>query len=632
MRPTDHLVLESGGRTFSQHQKEKGYVKIPGGQGIMAFLKQLGRRKVLSQVNQETSELNKVLSTLDLVALGVGCTLGVGVYLLPGLVAKDIAGPGVVLSFFFAAVISALAGLCFAEFGARVPKAGSAYIYSYVTIGEFVAFTIGWNLIIEYIIGTASVARGLSEYMDKMLGNHMAEFFKQIYCLEGSSFLSPYFDLFAFGISVIVTIGLAFGVKESMAINNLLTFVNVSVVIFVIVIGAFQIDTSNWNLKSAGLPETAGTGGFLPFGMMGVIKGAATCFYGYVGFDVIATSGEEVKNPRRSIPLGIIFSLLIVFIAYFGLSAVLTLMWPYYLQDTEAPIPFAFTSLGMSWAAWIVAVGGVFGLLASLFSGMFPLPRVIYAMAQDGLLFSWLGKVHSKYKTPFVGTLVAGVLTGLMGAVFELKHLVDLMSIGTLLAYTIVAGCILLLRYREPEQTVEDNFSESFSEGTCLISRKTKVTRPDIFLQYFNHHGLQRPTGITSAIVVLNTTVFSVLSIVLSYILVYHESDLIDSQIGPLVCCCVVVFIMAITLVSTCLQPSDTATLHFKAPFVPLLPALSILLNVYLMMLMDVDTWLRYLVWMAIGYAIYLSYGVTHSEERKKALGYNTIEGEDHSE
>jgi len=598
----------------------------------MGVFRPLTRQKNLTDVVNQHSELGKVLSTFDLVALGVGCTLGVGVYVLPGVVAKEIAGPGVVLSFLFAAITSVLAGLCFAEFGARVPKAGSAYIYSYVTVGEFIAFNIGWILIMEYVIGTASVARGLSVYIDKMTGNHMEAYYRDIFEIQGSTFISEYFDIFAFGISIVVTLGLAFGLKESVIVNNLLTFVNVTVVIFVILVGSVKADPYNWQIPETQVPPGYGEGGFLPYGILGAIKGAATCFYGYVGFDVISTSGEEVKNPQKSIPIGIITSLFIIFLAYFGLSAVITLMWPYYLQDPNAPIPFVFSEVGWPWAAWIVAVGGIFGLLASLFSGMFPLPRVLYAMANDGLLFKFLGKVHPKYKTPFVGTLLAGFITAVMAATFQLKQLVDFMSIGTLLAYTIVAGCVLLLRYRHESGTVP--VTHESVEHTHLVSNKVKVTCSSMLRQYFNRRYVDKPTPLTSAIVVLNTIMFSVVCVLLGLVTVQWEAHLVAGDAVPLFICGVLVALMVAILWSIALQPSQTQGLKFKVPLVPFLPGLSIFINIYLMMSMDMDTWIRFIVWLGIGFLIYFSYGIFHSAERSinQPVEYKVIRTDDETE
>nr|CAD7439579.1 unnamed protein product [Timema bartmani] len=257
--------------------------------------KALTRRKHLDTLSLEESKLARVLNTVDLTALGVGSTLGVGVYVLAGDVSKNLAGPAVVLSFLFAAVASLFAALCYAEFGARVPKAGSAYIYSYVCVGEFIAFIIGWNLILEYAIGSASVAKGLSLYLDSLLNNTMKEAFRTIAPMN-ISFMSPHFDFFSFSASMSLTVALALGVKESSFMNNILTTLNMGVVLFVIIAGSWKANPQNWKISKQDIPPgvNGGKGGFFPFGFVGALKGAATCFYGFVGFDCIATTGEII--------------------------------------------------------------------------------------------------------------------------------------------------------------------------------------------------------------------------------------------------------------------------------------------------------------------------------------------------
>ncbi|KAJ8895297.1 hypothetical protein PR048_000622 [Dryococelus australis] len=264
-------------------------------------------------------------------------------------------------------------GLCYAEFGAQFPKAGSAYTYSYVSMGEFIAFIIGWNLILEYVIGSASVVRGLSMYLDSMMNDAMKNAFISFAPIN-VSILSPYFDFFAFVISLVLAVILAVGVKESSYVNSVLTLVNIAVILFVIIVGSVQADAGNWKIRREDIPVNVngGEGGFLPFGIAGVLKGAATCFYGFVGFDCIATTGEEVKKPQRAIPFAILLSLMIVFVSYFGISTVLTMMVPYYQQDEDAPIPYVFMSVGWPVAKWIVSVGGIFGLCARYHS------RILY--------------------------------------------------------------------------------------------------------------------------------------------------------------------------------------------------------------------------------------------------------------
>lgn len=232
-------------------------------------------------------------------------------------------------------VLFSLQGLCYAEFASRVPKSGSAYIFTYVAIGEFLAFIVGWNLILEYIIGAASISKGLSLYIDSLLGDTMKNSFKQIAPISWD-FLASYFDFFSFGCPLLIGLALAFGLRKSAGINNVLCVLNLGVVAYVVVAVLIKADIKNWQFDPATLPpdspytNTTGVGGFFPFGFSGTLKGAATCFFGFVGFDCIATTGEEVRNPQRTVPRALLLSLLIIFIAYFGVS-LLTLMWPYYL-------------------------------------------------------------------------------------------------------------------------------------------------------------------------------------------------------------------------------------------------------------------------------------------------------------
>ncbi|XP_003416288.1 solute carrier family 7 member 14 [Loxodonta africana] len=400
------------------------------------------------------TKLAQVLTTMDLISLGVGSCVGTGMYVVSGLVAKEMAGPGVIVSFIIAAVASILSGVCYAEFGVRVPKTtGSAYTYSYVTVGEFVAFFIGWNLILEYLIGTAAGASALSSMFDSLANHTISHWMVDtVGTLNGlGKGEESYPDLLALVIAVIVTIIVALGVKNSVGFNNVLNVLNLAVWVFIMIAGLFFINGKYW-----------AEGQFLPHGWSGVLQGAATCFYAFIGFDIIATTGEEAKNPNTSIPYAITASLVICLTAYVSVSVILTLMVPYYAIDTESPLMEMFVAHGFYAAKFIVAIGSVAGLIVSLLGSLFPMPRVIYAMAGDGLLFRFLAHVSSYTETPVVACIVSGFLAALLSLLVSLRDLIEMMSIGTLLAYTLVSVCVLLLRY-QPESNI-DGFVKFLSE------------------------------------------------------------------------------------------------------------------------------------------------------------------------
>ncbi|XP_016982072.1 cationic amino acid transporter 2 isoform X2 [Drosophila rhopaloa] len=576
----------------------------------------LTRKKPLEDSNE--SKLAKVLSAFDLTALGIGSTLGVGVYVLAGEVSKQYAGPAVVVSFLIAAIASIFAGLCYAEFGARVPKAGSAYIYSYVTIGEFIAFLIGWNLILEYAIGSASVVKGLSTYLDQLCGNPMSSFLGTHMPINIDG-MGAYPDLFAFVVTILFSLGIAVGAKESTRVNNVFTMLNLGVVLFVIIAGLFKVSSSNWSIPKSEVPEGYGHGGFMPYGVSGIIKGAAVCFYGFIGFDCIATAGEEAKNPKKSIPFAVIVSLAMIFLAYFGVSTVLTMMLPYFDQDEKAPLPHVFRINGWHVAEYVVSIGAMFGLCSSMMGAMFPLPRIVFAMSNDGLLFKFLGDISEKYKTPFKGTMITGLLTGILAAVFNLSQLVNMMSIGTLLAYSMVASCVLMLRYEVDDRRE----SRIVGNGRVMVLEQDRPCA--LWRRIFNLNGQTVPTKQTSRIVTYSVTLFSLWCMVFSQILTKFEEDLanVTSFDGIKLVLGTIPLVLLLLIVSR--QPTSGVKLSFKVPLVPWLPGISILINIYLMIKLDILTWVRFSIWIAIGLAIFLSYGVRHSRLRQREQRNNSI-------
>uniref|UniRef100_G3PJJ6 Zgc:175280 n=1 Tax=Gasterosteus aculeatus TaxID=69293 RepID=G3PJJ6_GASAC len=591
---------------------------------VLRFFRSLTRKKPLKPEG-EVSNFCCCLTTLDLVGLGIGSTLGASVYVLSGEVARKVAGPSIIISFLVAGVASIFAGLCYSEFGARVPKTGSAYLYSYVTVGEVWAFVAGWNLLLSYVIGTSSVAKAWTGTFDDLIDNNISQTLEDHTPMESLG-LASYPDFFAAGLIMLLAGVLAHGVKESAVINTVFTAINVLVLIFIIIAGFIKGDLNNWRSSrevildaillmenfTTAQNETMdfGVGGFFPFGFDGTLEGAATCFYAFVGFDCIATTGEEVNNPQKAIPLAIVASLLICFLAYFGVSAALTLMMPYYLLDGHSPLPVAFEYIGWEPAKYVVAVGSLCALSTSLLGMMFPMPRVLFAMARDGLLFKPLCYMSSR-QSPVVATLSSGAVAAVMVLLFDLKALVDMSSIGTIFAYTLVAVCILVLRYIHLEYLILTGLLRPPSQPTHRTSKNVNIV---LIIICFPLNTIASAQAAKLEKFCDSSSVLLVMA--LSVLLSEAVPSLRRRELWSMLLVSVLTLTLVLAVIIIWRQPQSTNKAAFMVPGVPIIPVLSILMNTYLMVQLGGETWTSYAIWMALGLIIYFGYGVRNSVQK----------------
>ena len=400
--------------------------------------------------------LRRVLGPVALTSLGVGCIIGTGIFVLTGIAAHDKAGPALMLSFVMSGLACVFAGLCYAEFASMVPVAGSAYTYAYATLGELMAWIIGWDLVLEYAVASATVAHGWSAYFRDFIGLMGVRMppqwsgapFDIVQGGDGAHLTGAYFDLPAVVITALITCILVIGIKESAGFNAAMVITKLAIVLFVIVVGSFYVNPANWHPFAP-----YGYGGLFSSGSpKGMLAGAAVVFFAYIGFDSVSTHAEEAKNPQRDVPIGIMVSLVLCTILYIAVAAVLTGMIPYDKIDIHAPVSNAFIQKGVWYAGFLVSLGAIVGITSVLLVLMLSQPRVMLAMARDGLLpKSFFGAVHEKFRTPWKSTILTGIFVATTSALIPLHILAELVNIGTLLAFLIVCAAVLVMRKTNPQ-------------------------------------------------------------------------------------------------------------------------------------------------------------------------------------
>ena len=412
---------------------------------------------ILAEANETGGHtLRRALGPINLITIGIGGIIGAGIFVLTGTAAAQFAGPAIVISYIIAGIGCIFAGLCYAEFASMLPIAGSAYTYGYATMGEFVAWIIGWALVLEYAFGAATVAVGWSGFVNSLVGFFGTKLpFNPTPGLSMSLFGHPFtaqVDLFALSAIVIITIVLVVGVRESANFNSTAVMIKVSIVIFFIglagifAFGHWSQMMTNWHPF---IPKN--TGHFGQYGWSGIMRGAGVVFFAYIGFDAVSTAAQEAKNPQKDMPFGILGSLIVCTALYIFVAGLLTGIKPYATLNVAAPVADGAAAIGVRWAVLLIDLGAIAGLASVMLVMLLGQSRVLYTMSHDGLLWGWVGKLHPRFRTPYLTSIVVGCLAAFLAAFFPITLLGELVSLGTLLAFTIVSLGVWVMRVRHPD-------------------------------------------------------------------------------------------------------------------------------------------------------------------------------------
>ena len=412
----------------------------------MSLLRTKPLAVVVDDPDSEHGGLRRALGPWDLVAIGIGCIIGVGIFVLPGVEAAKHAGPGIILSFAIAAAACACAALCYAELAAMIPVAGSAYTYGYATLGELFAWIIGWDLILEYIVAAWLVSIGWSAYFSNLVNTLLSRWKLEIPSVLASAPLvwdsaahefrttGAFVNLPALAIVALLTILLVRGIRESARVNSIMVVIKLGVILLFIGLAVWHVEPANWKP-------------FMPFGFSGVTTAAAIVFLAFVGFDAVSTAAEEARNPQRDMPMGIMGSLAVATVLYMGVSAIMTGIVPYTDLGVADPVALVLTVLDMKLASALVSVGAITGITSVLLVLLMAQPRIFFAMSRDGLLPVAMSKVHPRYRTPVTTTIVTGLVVAVGAALLPIDVVAELCSIGTLFAFVIVSAGVIVLRF-----------------------------------------------------------------------------------------------------------------------------------------------------------------------------------------
>ena len=397
--------------------------------------------------------LKRALGPVNLVTLGIGAIIGAGIFVITGQAAAQFAGPAIILSFVLAGIACAFAGLCYAEFASLIPIAGSAYTYSYATLGELIAWIIGWDLILEYAFGAATVAVGWSGHLRAFLrdiGWNLPAMPTSSFSLFGLPVQLRY-DYIGFLVILAITTILVIGIKESANFTTAIVILKVAVVCMFIALATMFLKSHGWkpNFWHPFIPANTGTTG--EFGWSGILRGAGVVFFAYIGFDAVSTAAQEAKNPKKDMPLGILGSLVICTVLYILVSALLTHLVPYTQLNVPDPVVVGVRATGYQWATFLVELGALAGLATVMLVMLLGQSRVFYSMSRDGLLWPWASKIHSRFRTPYISSIVVGIFVAILATLLPLHILDEMTSVGTLLAFVLVSAGVWVMRRTHPE-------------------------------------------------------------------------------------------------------------------------------------------------------------------------------------
>ncbi|KAG8097693.1 hypothetical protein GUJ93_ZPchr0013g37264 [Zizania palustris] len=585
--------------------------------------KQVGSDRARAEGHRQ---LAKELNVPTLVAIGVGSTIGAGVYVLVGTVAREHAGPALTVSFLIAGIAAALSAFCYAELASRCPSAGSAYHYSYICVGEGVAWLIGWALVLEYTIGGSAVARGISPNIALFFGG--PDNLPWVLARHQLPWFDVIVDPCAAALVFVVTVLLCVGIKESSFVQGFITVLNACVMLFVIVAGSYIGFQTGWvGYKVAD--------GYFPYGINGMLAGSATVFFAYIGFDTVASTAEEVKNPQRDLPLGIGAALAICCSLYMMVSVVIVGLVPYFAMDSDTPISSAFAQHGMQWTMYVVTSGAVLALCSTLMGSLLPQPRILMAMARDGLLPSFFADVNKWTQVPVKGTVVTGVCAATLALCMDVSQLAGMVSVGTLLAFTIVAVSILILRYVPPDEVplpsslqeslhLSQEYDEEKVRGTPGDKRCNTSQIKDVIVAESVEDPLIKKKTYTGRkmdeMKRRKVAAFSIGSVCVGVLVL---TSVASATWLPFLPVCIGGIVGAMFLAAgfglLCWIDQDDGRHSFgqsggfTCPFVPLLPVMCMLINTYMLINLGLGAWMRVGIWLLMGVFVYIFYGRTHS-------------------